>query len=196
MSDEDRYFFAAVFCSFGIVVLNKDIKKVHKQGRVSTNTEHFKDSLLLSEVEWIIDQCNRDDSDHENSDDAGFNLYQICDKFVLITKQTRLHNVPTLKVEVPYKIMDRRLHCKVVQVEPRKGDEYDSLVEIARKLTPEGTKLSFPPGQYSFSSGTDLTYEKLKRPRKSKPLKVAPVVDATPIPSDFQIVVGSGEKKK
>jgi hypothetical protein len=197
MSDKGRYCFDALFCSFGILVLNKDIKKVHEQRRSSMNTEeHFKDTLFQSEVKWIIDQCNSDDSDRKNSDDAGFNLYQICDTFVLITKQTRLHNIPTLEVEVPFEITDRRLHCKVVQVEPRKGDEYDSLVEIARKLTPEGTKLSFPPGQYSFSSGTDLTYEKLKRPRKSKPLKVAPVVDATPIPSDFQIVVGSGEKKK
>jgi hypothetical protein len=203
--DEDNYFFDAVFCPFGILVLNKDIKEVYNQlGRSDENTEPcLKDSLFLREIDWVIDQCNG--SDRQKSDDAGFDLYQICDTFVLITKQTRLHDVPMLRVEVPHKILDKRLHCQVMPVDPEKPDEYDSLVAIARRLTPEGNKLSFPPGEYSFSSGHECSYEKLKNWRskasttgekKYKWMPDAYFHDGARIPSDFQLVVGSGEKQK
>ena len=76
------------------------------------------------------------------------------------------------------------------------GDEYDELMQIAKKFTPSGNKLSFQPGRYSLVSESPSALR--CRPIINKASEPEKAVDGDHVSHlfDFQIVVGQGEKQQ
>mmetsp|Transcript_14189 Transcript_14189/g.30977 ORF Transcript_14189/g.30977 Transcript_14189/m.30977 type:complete len:214 (+) Transcript_14189:172-813(+) len=193
----DWYYFKAICNSgYAVMVTNKDVKEVHSPGSSDTDGVGFTDPLNEDEVKWLLDQAK------------GFRMYQLADSFVLIMKDNdKILEPPTLHVAGPYEIEDQFARCTVE--EAPKGAEYNGLLEIARKLTPEGSKLSFPPGRYCFSMTSSylVTVKELQATKDETKVSAAqgrkeeaethqPSELKRGVPSDFELVVGTGEKQK
>ena len=207
----DRYSFIGLYSSDNaIMVTNKDILATRRSASSKEVVNEYAHSLYDEEedflnayldkavVDWLLDRAQ------------GYNAYQIGGSFVLFTKApNELRKTPYLDVTSPYEIEpgDR---CVSFSIEKApKGDDYTELFELASKFTPSGSKLSFAPGMYSFST-TDcywLDMEQLKRSNSSsvsssdgtsKKISAAKGdIDAPPsIPFDFELIVGSGDEKK
>ena len=217
----DWYDFKAIYSSdFAIMVTNKDIKETHRPGSTQEDVneethssigeenededeeedEEFYAPLEKEDVEWLLDRAQE------------FNAYEIGDSFVLFTKgHNVLHEAPRLYVIGPYEVDDEFWVVRFHLEEAPLGELYTELFELARKFTPPGNKLSFPPGKYSLATTDEYML-------KVKPLKKRP--DSSPdnsssddinkgkspadddmdaqaiVPFDFDLIVGNGDKKK
>jgi len=135
---------------------------------------------------------------------------------VLFTKgHSDIRKTPS--VSVPgYRIVEDRYKLFRFDIEEApKGEEYTELLELARKFTPSGSKLSFAPGKYSFVA-TSFTVEvkQLKRSDSSSDGTCDNIDDNSgdgtdddddihalvTVPEtvlfDFKLIVGKGKNKK
>ncbi|KAL3904874.1 MAG: hypothetical protein SGILL_009900 [Bacillariaceae sp.] len=205
----DWYDFKA-FCSSGnaVMVTNNDIKEVHKAG--SSNDDDDSDSdddsgvfpekgaLEPEVVDWLLNQVK------------GYKVQELGSGFVLIMHEDMsLVEMPSLSVPGPYEIENEYVRIDIKKA-PEGGEEYNQLLDIARKLTPPGNKLSFQPGQYKYSmtSSHVMSVKELSasndaekndgtdedETEDTKP--PAPSESVTAAPMDFELVVGEGENQK
>jgi hypothetical protein len=148
--------------------------------------------LDKADVLWLLDRAQ------------GYNAYEIGESFVLFTKgHNDIREAPCLNVPGPYEIEDDHLFVRFNIEEAPKGESYTELFELACKFAPSGSKLSFAPGKYSFAATTSymLKVKQLKRSDSSshdtsKKRKAADIDAPATVPFDFELIVGSGEKKK
>lgn len=179
---------------------NNGIKETHNLGSSSTENESFFDHPLNSEeIDWLIGHA------------GGYKAYQIGVNFVLFTKaHNDMREAPSLEVPGPNEIEEQFVQCRIE--EAPEGEEYSELFELAGKLTPPGRKLSFAPGKYSFSatstslirveqlkrssSSSDCTSEKANLDNDEKNKHLVQLEIPTTVPSDFELIVGKGQKMK
>jgi hypothetical protein len=183
----DYYSIESFFSSgYAVMVFNQDIKEVHCQGSSNTGSGNtdiklLKDPLDDNETTWLLGQAE------------GFKVYGLGASFCLFMKEKHdgLLCCPSMTLPGLREIDERVVEIEIE--EAPQGDEFDVLSELARKLTPQGRKLSLALGRYTFSSITELIY--VKELTKTSP---APTEcdTACHFPFDFEIVVGEGEKKK
>lgn len=114
------------------MVSNKDINQVRSPGSCNADTNFISALLEKPDIEWVLDQAK------------GFKVYTLGDSCILFMKPNqKLLTPPVLFVDGPYEIEER--FAKFTVEDAPEGNEYDELINLARKLTPEGNKLSFPP---------------------------------------------------
>ena len=219
----DWYNFKAIYSSDdAIMVTNKDIQETYRQWSTEEDgsigdgdvegdedEEHDEDEeedeefyapLDEEEVEWLLDRAPE------------FNAYEIGKSFVLFTKGPNvLREAPCLFVIGPYEVEDEFWVVRFNLEEAPLGELYTELFELARKFTPPGNKLSFPPGKYSLATTDEymLTVKALKKRPDSSPdnsssddiyKEKSPADDdmdaQATVPFDFDLIVGNGDKKE
>lgn len=190
----DWYLFKALASSgYAVMIANKDIKEVRSAGSSNKENEQFDDPLNEEEIEWLLDQT------------TDFKAYELGKSFVLFMKKDhQIVQPPTLDVPGPYEIEERYVSCEIEKAPD--GDEFNELFALARKLTPQDNKLSFPPGRYTFSMTSEylMQVEELKRmeakltasdQQAPTDVTMAPSEVETSIPFDFELVIGKEDKK-
>ena len=180
-----------------IMVTTNHIKETHRRGSsneaVTEKTHSFFAHLDKGDVEWLLDHA------------AGYDAYQIGESFVLFTKGG--HNIrvtPCMTVSAPNKDDESFVLCRIE--EAPKGEEYTELFELACKFTPPGSNLSFAPGKYIVKTTVSIMMEvkQLKRSDSSSSDGTIKDVNAAyeniyapaSVSSDFELIVGNGDKTK
>jgi hypothetical protein len=212
----DQYSFMALWSSgCAILVLNKDIKEAYRQGSSNkdvdaNNVEDTRSTMSDDDKDVLDDPLDEEETEWLLNHAKGFNAYQIGNSFVLVMKVPHnLQEAPPLNVWGP-RDPEETFFVKFGIKEASKGEEYTELVEVARKLTPSGSKLSFAPGVYTFSTtyssimevrhlnGSDLFSDSATEKASTDDDDDKKTNDhlQQEIPTDFELIIGKGNKKK
>ena len=175
---------------YAIMVTNKGIKETHRPGSTKEDVKEKMHSSIGEEDEDLLDApLHKEDVEWLLDRAPEYNAYQIGESFVLFTKgQNDMREAPCLEVPGPYEIEEEYRLIRFHIEEAPKGELYTELFELAGKFTPSGSKLSFPPGKYSFAT-TDSWLLKVKQLKRWSNYN-------TTVPLDFELIVGNGDKMK
>jgi len=172
---------------YAIMVTNKDIKETRRPGstkkdiKVERQCPHgqedeeedlLDDPLDQEDIEWLLRHA------------PAFRVIEVEESFVLFTKSHHdIVHVPFVG-SGPYELEKmNRFVCFNIDEAP-KGELYTELLELARKFTPAGSKLSFAPGKYTIAKTRFFT--------EGKWGSVVSAADSI----DFELIVGNGDEKK
>jgi hypothetical protein len=165
----------------GILVSNKNIKERCKPGSSKPQLK-CNDPLDDDTKDWLFQQT------------ADFRIFNVTvtDAFILISKE-ELHRLSNLQLCGPYNISDQYFDIAVAQGVGT--DELDEeLLEVSRKVTPDGNKLSFQPGTCSFhyTRGSVIEIKREVTVPAAKPDPFVPVLQQQDLSMDLALLVGKG----
>jgi len=147
MEDGNFFYRFNAFSTSGnaIAVLLKDAKEVHCFGSSYTakDPNDLTDGLENNEITWLLDQAK------------GFRVFRIGQSLLLFMKENEcIVKCPGFHVEgCPGEDgLNADYNATMTVEKATQGDDFNVLSELARKLTPQGKKLSFAPGRYCFGS--------------------------------------------
>jgi hypothetical protein len=203
----DWYQFKSYASSGNAILISlNDVKKVFQQevaeGEKNKNEdtgnakrdgeeENFKFGLAKldsKETDWLLAQTE------------GFRVYLLGASFMLAMRPSnRIIEGPELNTAGPYEIESNKVSFDVSEAQP--GDEYNDLMALACRLTPPGQKPTCFPGQYLFSMTNSYILEVLELDNKKEQQHGSICFSksgdgVTPLATDFDVVVGTGEKKR